>query len=44
MTGALVPYNDGLYAVTCFSSAPLWSEYEAPFKKTIGSFTLKQKL
>jgi hypothetical protein len=43
MMGALIPYKDGLFAVTCYATKASFSDYEEPFRRTISNFELKQK-
>lgn len=43
MMGALLPYKDGIYALTCFATAASFSDYEEAFRGTIASFEFKVK-
>lgn len=43
MVGALFPYNEGIFAVTCFAPSATFSDYEEPFRRTINSFQFKNK-
>jgi len=42
MMGTLIPYKDGIYAITCFATSASFSEYEEAFRRTISTFQLKQ--
>jgi hypothetical protein len=41
MLGTLLPYKDGIYAITCFATSATFSNYEEAFRRTISSFTFK---
>jgi hypothetical protein len=43
MVGALFPYKDGIYTLTCFASSATFGDYEEPFRRTISSFEFKVK-
>ena len=43
MMGALLPYKDGLYVVTCFATAATFSTYEEAFRRSITSLDFKVK-
>lgn len=43
MLGALFPYKDGIYALTCYASSATFSDYEEAFRRTISSFEFKVK-
>jgi hypothetical protein len=43
MMGALLPYKDGIYALTCYATAATFSDYEEAFRRTIMSFEFKVK-
>jgi hypothetical protein len=43
MVGALFPYKDGIYTLTCFASSATFGDYEEPFRRTISSFQFKVK-
>jgi hypothetical protein len=41
MLGTLLPYKDGIYAITCFATSATFQTYEEAFRRTIGSFAFK---
>lgn len=43
MLGALFPYKDGIYALTCYASSATFTDYEETFRRTISSFEFKVK-
>ena len=43
MMGALFPYKEGIYALTCFATSATFSDYEEAFRRTISSFEFKVK-
>jgi len=43
MMGALFPYKDGIYALTCYATSATFSDYEEAFRRTISSFEFKVK-
>jgi hypothetical protein len=43
MMGALFPYKDGIYALTCFATSATFGDYEEAFRRTISSFEFKVK-
>ena len=43
MMGALFPYKDGIYALTCYATSATFGDYEETFRRTISSFDFKVK-
>jgi|GEM_PF-6155668 len=43
MVGALFPYKDGIYTLTCFATSATFGDYEDAFRRTISSFEFKVK-
>jgi hypothetical protein len=43
MMGALLPYQDGLYVVTCFATTATFPTYQEAFRRSLSSFDFKLK-